>query len=61
MKGEDAVSNQAANMDAVALCCQEEADTSIFLHAQHAVEQGHTFLMIDANDTDIEPLLLCAL
>ena len=52
-KGEDAVSNQAANLDAVAPCSHEEADTRIFLHAQHAVKQGHKSLMIDANDIDI--------
>ena len=34
-------------------CSPEEADTRIFLHAQHAVKQGHKSLMIDANDTDI--------
>ena len=39
-KGEDAVSNQAANLDAVAPCSHEEADTRIFLHAQHAVKRG---------------------
>lgn len=52
-KGEDAVSNQAAELDAVAPCSHEEADTRIFLHARHAVYEGHKSLMIDANDTDI--------
>lgn len=52
-KGEDAVSNQTTNLDAIAPCSHEEADTRIFLHAQHAVKQGHKSLMIDANDTDI--------
>ena len=51
-KGEDAVSNQAAELDAVALCSHEEADTCLFLHARHAVYEGHKSLMIDANDTN---------
>ena len=48
-KGEDAVSNQAANLDGIAPCSDKEADTRIFLHAQHAVKQGHKSLMIDAD------------
>ena len=52
-KGEDAVSNQAAELDAVALCSHEQTYTRIFLHARHAVYEGHKYLMIDANDTDI--------
>jgi len=41
MNGEDAVSNQAAELDAVDPCSHEEADTRIFLHARHAVYEGH--------------------
>ena len=52
-KGKDAVSNQAAELDAVALCSHEQTDTCLFLHARHAVYEGHKSLMIDANDTDI--------
>ena len=52
-KGEDAVSNQAANLDAVAPCSHEEAVTRILLHAQYAVKQGDKSLMIDTTDADI--------
>jgi hypothetical protein len=43
-RGEYDVSNQAVNLDAVAPCSHEEADTRLFVHAH---------LMIVANDTDV--------
>jgi hypothetical protein len=52
-KGDHAVSNHTANLDGVAPCSHEEADTRIFLHAQDAVNEGHRYVMINANDTDI--------
>ena len=48
-----AVSNHTANLDGVAPCSHEDADTRIFLHAQDAVNEGHKSVWINANDTDI--------
>ena len=52
-KGDHAVSNHTANLDGVAPCSHEDADTRIFLHAQDAVNEGHKSVWINANDTDI--------
>ena len=41
------------NMEALAPCTHEEADTRIFLHVWHAVREGYKSVMIDASDTDI--------
>lgn len=50
---DDVASNHAVNVDGLAPCGQEEADTRIFLHAMNAVEEGSKVLMVKANDTDV--------
>ena len=50
---EGAVSNQLISLEGIAPCYHEEADSRLFLHARHAVEQGHTSLIIKASDTDV--------
>ena len=53
-KEEDAVSNMhTINLDEVAPCSHEEADTRIFVHARHATEKGSKVLMVKASDTDV--------
>ena len=52
-KEELALSTQVINLDHVAPCSHEEADTRIFVHAKHAVMEGNQTLMIKANDTDV--------
>ena len=52
-KGELALSNHAISSDKISPCSHEEADTRIFLHARHAVEEGKKVLMIKENDTDV--------
>ena len=48
-----ALSTQVINLNHVAPCSHEEADTRIFVHAKHAVMEGNQTLMIKANDTDV--------
>ena len=50
---EGAVSNQLISLEGTTPCNYEEADSRLFLHARHAVEQGHTSLIIKASDTDV--------
>eukprot|EP00745_Piridium_sociabile_P026562 TRINITY_DN4240_c0_g2_i9.p1 TRINITY_DN4240_c0_g2~~TRINITY_DN4240_c0_g2_i9.p1 ORF type:complete len:1084 (-),score=281.98 TRINITY_DN4240_c0_g2_i9:490-3741(-) len=52
-KEEDAVSNHTINLDEVAPCSHEEADTRIFVHARHAAEVGSKVLIVKASDTDV--------
>lgn len=49
-KEEQAVSNQSINLDEVSSCPHEEADTRIFVHAKHAVQNGSKNIMIKASD-----------
>ena len=37
---------------------QEEADTKIFLHANHAAALGHSSILIKSSDTDVEVMAL---
>ena len=60
-KGEDALSNQMVNLDELAPCNHEEADTRIFVHARHAATQGSKVLMVKANDTDVVVIAVSAL
>ena len=60
-KKEDAVSNHSVNLDAVASCSHEEADTCIFVHAKHATETGSKVIMIKASDTDVVVIAVSAL
>ena len=41
-------------------CSHEEADTRIFLHAQHAAEAGHSTVIIRSPDTDVA-IIACGL
>ena len=34
-------------------CCQEEADTRLFLHAKHASDAGSTVVIVRSPDTDV--------
>ncbi len=52
-KEELALSTQVINLDNVAACSHEEADTRMFVHAKQAVMEGYQTLMIKANDTDV--------
>ena len=52
-KEELALSTQVINLDHLASCSYEEADTRIFVLAKHAVMEGNQTLMIKANDTDV--------
>ena len=52
-KGDTVMSNQQVNLDHLAPCSHEEADTRIFLHVRHAVVEGSKVIMIRANDTDV--------
>ena len=45
-KEELALSTQVINLDHLAPCSHEEADTRIFVHAKHAVMEGNQALMI---------------
>ena len=47
------MSNQLISLEGKAPCNHEEADSRLFLHARHAVEQGHTSLIIKASDTEV--------
>ena len=40
------MSNQLFSLEGIAPRNHEEADSRLFLHARHAVEQGHTSLII---------------
>ena len=37
---------------------QEEADTKIFLHGNHAAALGHSSILIKSSDTEIEAMAL---
>ena len=55
-KGENAItttSDTSVNLDEVAPCSHEQADTRIFVHARHAAIEGYKSLMIEADDMDI--------
>ena len=52
-KGTEALSNQKINLDAIAPCTHEEADSRMFLHAKHAVVEGMKRVIVKANDTDV--------
>ena len=52
-KGEQVLCNKTASLEGLSPCNHEEADTRIFLHAQHAVGQNNTSVLINACDTDI--------
>ena len=56
-KGENAItttSDTSVNLEEVAPCTHEEADTRIFVHVRYAATEGYkSLMMIEANDTDI--------
>ena len=52
-QGDTVLCNFEANVDNLAPCNHEEADTRIFVHVKHSVEKGHKVVLIKANDTDI--------
>ena len=56
VREEGVVSSQLISLEGMAPCNHEEADSRLFLHARHAVEQGHTSLIIKACDTDVQKL-----
>lgn len=51
-KGEEVVSNDATDVDSLK-SKQEEADSRILLHVFHAVQHGHTKILIRIVDTDV--------
>ena len=55
-----AVCNQATDLEGMIPCNHEEADSRLFLHAIHAVAEGHTSLIIKANDTDVLVIAISA-
>ena len=52
-KKEHAVCTQSISISEIIACSHEEADTSIFVHAKHAAEQGSKVIMIKADDKDV--------
>ena len=54
IKEQDANSTHSISLDGVAPCSHEEADTRIFVHARHAVEEGNKAIMVKASDTTCE-------
>eukprot|EP00058_Branchiostoma_floridae_P021206 XP_002606696.1 hypothetical protein BRAFLDRAFT_72537 [Branchiostoma floridae] len=60
-RDEDAASNRTISLEGIAPCSQEEADTRIFVHARHAVQEGSKVLMVKASDTDILVIALSVL
>ena len=51
--GENALSNSPdVDLDAVAPCYQEEADTRMFLHLKAVVMAGHTHVVMKTVDSD---------
>ena len=52
-KKELALSTQVINLDHLAPCSHEEADSHIFVHTKHAVMEGNQTLMIKTNDIDV--------
>ena len=52
-KEELALSTQVINLDHLAPCSHEEADTRIFVQVKYAVMEGNQTLMIKENDTDV--------
>ena len=53
IKEQDGISSHSISPDGVAPCSHEEADTRIFVHARHAVEEGNKGIMVKASDTDV--------
>ena len=47
------LSNETINIDLLSPCNHEEADTRMFLHVKHAVEEGHQKICIKTVDTDV--------
>ena len=47
------LSNETINTDLLSPCNHEEADTRMFLHVKHAVEEGHQKICIKTDDTDV--------
>ena len=52
-KEENAFSNHTISIEGVSPCSHEEADTRIFVHARHAVQEGSKYMFVKASDTDI--------
>ena len=52
-KEENALSNHTISLEGVSPCSHEEADTRIFVHARHAVQEGSKSMLVKARDTDI--------
>ena len=48
-----AVSNHIISPEGFVPCDHEEADSRLFLHVKHAVEEGHTPLIIKTSDADV--------
>ena len=57
-KGKLVLSNQPTNVTALSPCHQEEADTRMLLHLQHAAVQGHTKAYLRTVDTDVVVLAI---
>ena len=52
-KADLVLSNRPADLTGLSPCLQEEADTRIMLHLNHAAKQGHTNAYIRTVDTDV--------
>ncbi len=54
------VCTQARDIDGLAPCSHEEADTRILLHVQDAARQGYSKVLIRTVDTDVIVLAVTA-
>ena len=52
-RAENVVCNLRVDLNNLAPCNHEEADTRIFVHVRHSVEKGNKVVLVKANDTDI--------
>ena len=57
-KAEFVLSNKLTDLSALSPCNQEEADTRMFLHLNHAAQEGHEKAYIRTVDTDVVILAL---
>ena len=51
--GENVLSNTMIDLKGIAPCQHKEADTRMFVHARHGVEEGSKRILVKANDTDV--------
>ena len=56
--GDDVLSGGPLEMESLAPCNHEEADTRLFLHVSHAVHNGNGKIMIRSTDTDVVVLAI---